>query len=74
MRPNNRDILVKCEWLTEDQLEGLHRLLQSLETPDIFCSAHELVDRFKITSSRKKIIRESRHYYLRSFRFLLNKN
>ncbi len=74
MRPNNRDILVKSKWMTEEELAGLNRLLQSLETPEIFCAAHELVDRYKISSKKEKIIKESRHFYLRPFRFLINKN
>lgn len=39
-----------------------------------FCIANELVDRNRITSSPKKILKESRHYRLRAFRFLINKN
>ncbi len=74
MRPNNRDLLVRNEWLTEKELEGLHRLLQSLETTEKFCEAHELVDRRRITSKKDKIMKECRYAILRPFRFLINKN
>ena len=74
MRPNNRDLFVRTEWLSEQELEGLHRLLQSLETPLVFCTAHELVDRRRITSKKEKILKECRYHILRPFRFLINKN
>lgn len=74
MRPNNRDLFVKSEWISEKELNALYYLLQSLETPDIFCQAHELVDRNRITSKKNKIWKESRFYSLRPFRFLINKN
>lgn len=73
---SNRDILVllNTETITEQELQGLHRILQTIESPDHFCQAHELVDRNRITSKPRKIIRESRRYLLRPFRFLINKN
>lgn len=71
-----RDILVllKSETMTEEELKGLHRILQFAESSAQFCIAHELVDRNRITGKHKKILRESRHYLLRPFRFLINKN
>ena len=36
--------------------------------------ATELVDRNRITSSPKKILREAKHFRLRAFRFFINKN
>ena len=74
MRSNNRDLLVKSEWISEQELDAILRILLSLETPEIFCSAHELVDRNRIVSKKEKIWKESRFYYLRPFRFLINKN
>ncbi len=74
MRPNNRDLLVKSEWMTDSELNSLYILLQSLETAEIFCRAHELIDRNRITSKKEKIWKESRLYQLRPFRFLINKN
>lgn len=74
MRPNNRDLFVKSESVSEKELNALYSLLQSLETLDIFCQAHELVDRNRITSKKNKIWKESRYYTLRPFRFLINKN
>ena len=58
----------------ELQAEYLNTILSTIETPEQFCIAHELVDRNSITSSKKKILRESNHFRLRSFRFLINKN
>lgn len=72
----NRDILVlmKSEALTDGELRELHSILQAIESPEQFCTAHELVDRNRITRNPKKIRKESRHYFLRPFRFLINKN
>ncbi len=71
-----RDILVllKDELITEGELLSLHKLLHTVESPAVFCKANELVDRRRITSNPQKILRERRHYYLRPFRFLINKN
>ena len=74
MRPNNRDLLVVSERMTEKELNQLHKILRSLETPDKFCTAHELVDRYRILSDKQKIWKESRFEELRPFRFLINKN
>lgn len=76
MISSNRDILVllNTETITEEELHGLHRLLQNIESPEEFCRAHELVDRNRIRSRPRVILRESRRYFLRPFRFLINKN
>lgn len=73
-RPHNRDLLVKSEWMSEKELNELNLLLQRLETPEIFCRAHELADRNRIISKHPRIWRESRSFTLRPFRFLINKN
>ena len=80
MLTTNRDILVllKNEFMTEQtmkqEVELLNELLKQVETPESFCIAHELVDRNRITSKSKMILNATRHYYLKSFRFLINKN
>ena len=73
MRSNNRDLLVKSEWISDQELDAILRILRSLETPEIFCSAHELVDRNRIVSKKENMERGC-FYYLRPFRFLINKN
>ena len=76
----NRDIMVllKHESMTEhaiqQEVEILNRLLAQTESPESFCTAHELVDRNRITSRSKKILKESQFYKLRPFKFLVNKN
>lgn len=76
----NRDIMVmlKHEFMTEhaiqQEVETLNKLLAQTESLESFCRAHELVDRNRITSKAKKILKESHFYNLRPFRFLINKN
>lgn len=76
MISSNRDILVLQQQsaITEADLNRLHAILQQVETPEIFCQAHELVDRNRITRRPKKILKETRFFILRPFRFLINKN
>lgn len=76
MISSNRDILIlqKRERVSAETLNELHAILQSIESPRDFCTAHELVNRNRITRNPKKILRESRFYFLRPFRFLINKN
>ena len=71
-----RDILVllKNEFVSEKELESLHLLLHTVESPEFFCLSHELVDRNRISSNREKLLKESRYIYLRPFRFFINKN
>lgn len=77
---SNRDILVASryagmnEQILEKEIEMLHSLLQQTETPELFCRAHELVNRNKITSKRSIILKETRYHRLKPFRFLINKN
>jgi len=76
----NRDIMVllKQEFISEQALqqevEILNKLFVQTESPESFCTAHELVDRNRITSNTKKILKEANLYKLRPFRFLINKN
>jgi len=80
MQTPARDLLVllKSEFMSqheiEQEVECLNDLLYRAESEDQFCIAHELVDRNRITSKRKKILRAIRYAELRPFRFLLNKN
>jgi hypothetical protein len=72
----NRDILVllRSKQVTEKDLKSLHRLLHLVETPYLFCLSNELVDRDRVTSDPKKLLKESARFTLRPFRFFLNKN
>lgn len=80
MNLNNQNLLIlfKTGRLDEKaiacEIESLHEILLSIETPEQFCIAHELVNRNKITSNPKKILSEAKHFRLRTFRFLINKN
>ena len=73
---SNRDIMVllKNENITAEELQCLHKLLHTVESPAQFCLAHELVDRNRVSNNPKKILKETRYYFLRPFRFLINKN
>jgi len=77
---SNRDILVASrhgcmnEQVLEKEIEILHSLLQQIETPELFCRAHELVNRNRITSKPSIILKETRYHRLKPFRFLINKN
>ena len=76
----NRDILLaqrdgeRHGETLEKELQCLHDILQRVETPEMFCRVHELVDRNRITRKPGKILRETKYYRLRAFRFLINCN
>ncbi|HUR64956.1 MAG TPA: hypothetical protein VMZ03_01280 [Chitinophagaceae bacterium] len=76
MISTNRDMMVmlRKEGITDKEIQFLRQLLRITESPIHFCTAHELVDRNRITSNHKKILKRSRHFFLGSFRFLINKN
>lgn len=76
MISSNRDILIlqNRDMVSADELKELDQILQTIESPESFCTAHELVNRNRITRNPRKILRESRFYFLRPFRFLINKN
>lgn len=80
MISSNRDILmlfgskdVEGSEL-DNHLRSLHVILEQVETNEMFCRAHELVDRHRITRKPRKILKETKYYRLRPFRFLINKN
>jgi hypothetical protein len=58
----------------QKQIACLNDVLQNTESPDQFCRVHELVNRNRITSNKRKIWKEAGHFRLRPFRFLINKN
>lgn len=80
MKMPNRDLLVllKDEFMSQQALdqevECLNDILRNAESESHFCIAHELVDRNRITSRPKKILKAIRFAELRPFRFLINKN
>jgi hypothetical protein len=80
MENYNRDLLVlyKSEVFNEDllqyEVERLHKILLQVECNDVFCSAHELVSRTKITQKAKAIIKAISSIRLKPFYFLINKN
>lgn len=80
MKMPNRDLLVllKSEFMSqqaiEHEVECLNDILRRSESDDQFCIAHELVDRNRITSKAKKILKAIRYTELKQFRFLINKN
>ena len=58
----------------EHQMQAITEILQITESPEQFCTATELVDRNRITSNPQTILKEAKHFRLRPFRFLINKN
>ena len=67
-------MLFNREAVSEKELNCLNNLLLLTDSPEHFCTAHELVNRNHITSKRRKLLKESRQEQLRPFRFLVNKN
>ena len=80
MKNYNRDLLLlyKAERYSEDllqhEVECLHRILMQVESRDVFCTAHELVKRNRITGKSKAILNASANLRLKPFYFLINKN
>ena len=76
MKNKGRNLLVlfKNKFSSKQEADCLQMILLSTESPEKFCIAHELVDRNRITSKNKTILKESRLNPLRTFRFLINKN
>ena len=60
--------------ISQEEIIFLNSILLFAENSEQFCLAHELVNRNRITSQKKKIIKESSRLQLRPFRFLINKN
>ncbi|MBC7947511.1 MAG: hypothetical protein H7Y42_06500 [Chitinophagaceae bacterium] len=80
MRIPNRDLLVllrnefASQQAIENEVECINHILVQAEAADRFCQAHELVDRNRITSKSRKILRAIRVSELKPFCFLINKN
>lgn len=80
MENRNRDLLVllKTPALSgeafEKHLECLHHVLLHVEYNDVFCNAHELATRLKITQKKKAIVKAISCEQLKPFHFLINKN
>ena len=80
MKNSNRDLLVllKTQFMSqqeiEQEVECLNDILLIAESDEHFCTAHELVIRNSITSSKRKILKAIRYSELKPFRFLINKN
>ncbi len=78
----NRDLLVlfKQDFMSpqalEEHVNTLHRLLFRAETIENFISSHEIIDinRYKITTTYKKINKLIRKNKFKPFVFLFNKN
>ena len=62
------------EQAIEQEVECLNGILIAAESTEQFCKAHELVDRNHITRKKTRIIKETRYFNLRPFRFLINRN
>ena len=58
----------------EEAVESLHKILLQVECDTVFCCAHELVKRNKITNKHKRILDAARAEVLKPFYFLINKN
>lgn len=68
---NSQDFSDKAN---EQETKDLQRILAPVFSPEYFSAAHELVDRFRITNRKKKVLKEAGYISLRPFRFLVNKN
>ncbi len=80
MKNYDRDLLVlyKSDDYSDDllqrEVECLHALLRSVEKDTVFCQAHELAKRNRITSKARAILRATERAQLKPFHFLINKN
>lgn len=79
MKNHKRDLLVLLNAATlgdafEKQIECLHTLLMQVESNEVFCKAHELVTRLKITRKKKAITKAIESPELKPFHFLINRN
>ena len=76
MENNGKNLLVlfNNKFNNKQEENCLKQILHLTGSSQQFCTAHELVDRNRITSKKKKIVKESGRISLRAFRFLINKN
>ena len=80
MKNRNRDLLVllKTTSISEEAFEKhidcLHSVAMQVENNEVFCAAHELVRRNRITTKKKRILKAAADFELKPFYFLINKN
>lgn len=80
MKAINREILVvvKHDFVSqsaiEKEMEGLNEICTVIESAKNFCTAHELVNRNRITQNKKKILNAVKYPELKPFVFLITKN
>ena len=80
MKSPKRDILVvvRNQFLDDkaisQEVECLNEILRRVESNDVFCIAHEIADRYRISSKPRRILKAIRFLQLKPFCFLLNKN
>ena len=80
MKDLKREILVivKHDFVSlsaiEKEMEWLCEICTVIESPQNFCTAHELVNRNRITQHKKKILNAIKYPELKSFVFLIAKN
>ena len=80
MANSNRNLLVLFvtgkldDRAIELEAGSLNKILADFGSSENFYNAHELVNRNRITSRKKTILRETSYRRLRPFRFLLNRN
>lgn len=83
MKQYNRDLWMLTQQdkhLSEQALaekaEQLHALLYSIETPEAFCQANEVLDlnRYKVIQKPHLIQKVARYQQLPHFVFIFNKN
>jgi hypothetical protein len=76
MKDNVRNLvlLFNNKFISKQEEDRLNKILLVIQSPEQFCTVHELVNRNRITSEKKKILKESGRIPLRAFRFLINKN
>ena len=80
MKNYDRDLLVlyKADVYSDDllqhEVECLHKILLQVERPEVFCIAHELATRQRITQKAKSILKAINDIRLKPFCFLINKN
>ena len=75
----DRDLLVLVrtnsnQQSLEEAVDCLNKILLRVECTEIFCHAHELVKRNRITQKVKAILKAISQEELRPFYFLINKN
>ena len=71
---NNLLVIFNNKFISKQEENYLNHILHLTGSFEQFCIAHELVDRNRITSKKKKIVKESGRISLRAFCFLINKN